>query len=119
MTATPNAFKIYIRLLHDCDIALGPGKADLLEAIDREGSLSAAAKAMNISYRRVWAMVESMNAGFKEPLVATAHGGAKGGGASVTPFGHEVLNRYRSLQAEVNDLTLRHFEHIKPLMKTG
>lgn len=117
MTATPNAFKIYIRLLHDCDIALGPGKADLLEAIDREGSLSAAAKAMGISYRRVWAMVESMNNGFKEPLVTTAHGGAKGGGATVAPFGHEVLKRYRSLQTEVNDLTLRHFEHIKPLMK--
>ncbi|MFT4089809.1 MAG: LysR family transcriptional regulator [Asticcacaulis sp.] len=117
MTAMPNAFKIYIRLLHDCDIALGPGKADLLETIDREGSLSAAAKTMDISYRRVWAMVESMNNGFKEPLVATAHGGAKGGGATVTPLGHEVLKRYRSLQSEVNDLTLRHFEHIKPLMK--
>ncbi|MEM9963869.1 MAG: LysR family transcriptional regulator [Asticcacaulis sp.] len=117
MTATPNAFKIYIRLLHDCDIALGPGKADLLEAIEQHGSLSAAAKAMDISYRRVWAMVEAMNNGFREPLVATAHGGAKGGGASVTPLGHEVLRLYRTLQTEANDLTLRHFEHIKPLMK--
>jgi len=112
-----NLIKIHLRLLHDDDIALGPGKADLLEAIAREGSLSAAAKALNISYRRVWSMVESMNNGFRTPLVSTAHGGTKGGGATVTELGQTVLAQYRSLQSDVQALALSHFTRLEPLMK--
>lgn len=82
--------------------AIGPGKADLLAAIDRNGSISAAARAMGMSYKRAWDLVDTMNKSFREPLVATATGGNQGGGAQVTEFGHEVLYRYRDIEAKAN-----------------
>jgi molybdate transport system regulatory protein len=83
------------------EIAMGPGKADLLEAVARTGSISAAGREMGLSYRRAWLLVDAMNRCFAEPLVTTAHGGAGGGGAKVTEAGQEVLAAYRKLQAEI------------------
>ena len=82
--------------------AIGPGKADLLEAIDRSGSISAAARAMGMSYKRAWDLVDTMNKSFREPLVATATGGSHGGGAQITEFGYEVLRRYRDIEVKAN-----------------
>jgi molybdate transport system regulatory protein len=87
--------KVSVRLLHGEEIALGPGKADLLEAIDRTGSISAAGKSMDMSYRRAWVLVDVMNRSFKAPLVETAKGGSHGGGAWLSPLGREILARYR------------------------
>jgi molybdate transport system regulatory protein len=84
------------------EIAMGPGKADLLEAIRREGSISAAGRAMSMSYRRAWLLVDAMNRCWREPLVETSPGSAHGGGARVTPFGENVLAQYRALQARVD-----------------
>lgn len=81
--------------------AIGPGKADLLAAIAATGSISAAGRSLGLSYRRTWVMVDTMNRSWREPLVATAHGGARGGGATLTPFGRSVLDRYRALQASI------------------
>lgn len=89
--------KLSLRLLHGEEIALGPGKAELLEAIAREGSISAAGKSMGMSYRRAWVLVDVMNRCFKSPLVETAKGGSHGGGAWLTPLGEEVLARYRAM----------------------
>ncbi len=83
--------------------AFGPGKADLLERIAEEGSISSAAKAMSMSYSRAWRLVDTMNASFKKPLVDLATGGRHGGGASVTDFGREVLSMYRALQKKLAD----------------
>ena len=80
------------------EIAIGPGKADLLDAIERTGSISAAGRALGMSYRRTWMLVDTMNRCWKEPLVTTMLGGAKGGGAKVTPYGHEILAQYRDLE---------------------
>ncbi len=80
--------------------ALGPGKVDLLEAISSTGSISAAARAMGMSYRRAWQLVDSMNKGFKEDLVRTATGGRGGGGAEVTARGFDVLARFRDMEAK-------------------
>jgi molybdate transport system regulatory protein len=79
--------------------AMGPGKADLLEAIQECGSISAAGRKLDMSYRRAWLLVDEMNACFKGPLVATRLGGTKGGGAEVTELGLEALKRYRALQS--------------------
>lgn len=79
--------------------AMGPGKADLLEAIGETGSISAAGRKLDMSYRRAWLLVDEMNACFRGPLVATRLGGAKGGGAEVTDLGREALTRYRALQS--------------------
>lgn len=77
---------------------MGPGKADLLEAIDRAGSISGAAREMGMSYKRAWDLVDTMNRCFKQPLVATATGGSHGGGAQVTDFGRDILHRYRAIE---------------------
>jgi molybdate transport system regulatory protein len=90
---------IRIRLYCGDEIAMGPGKADLLDAIAAHGSISAAGRALDMSYRRAWLLVDAMNRCWNEPLVATSPGMAHGGGARVTPLGEEVLSRYRALQA--------------------
>lgn len=93
---------IKIRIPYGTLSAIGPGKADLLEAIDRRGSISAAAKDMGMSYKRAWDLVDTMNHAFREPLVITATGGSHGGGAQITAFGFDVLRRYRDMQAKAS-----------------
>src|SRR5262245_7923146 len=77
---------------------LGPGKIELLERIDEHGSISAAGRAMQMSYRRAWLLVESINASFREPAVVTQQGGSLGGGAVLTELGREVVRRYREIE---------------------
>jgi len=93
--------KLKLQLYCGGEIAMGPGKADLLEAIGREGSISAAGRALGMSYRRAWMLVDTMNRCFREPLVETHPGGGKSAGASVTPAGSAALAAYRSLSAQV------------------
>jgi molybdate transport system regulatory protein len=88
--------KLKAQILVDGEIALGPGKADLLEAIDANGSISAAGRALGLSYRRAWLMVDSMNRLFAEPLVQTSRGGP--GGAALTAEGRAVLAVFRELE---------------------
>jgi molybdate transport system regulatory protein len=89
-----------IRLHCGADIAIGPGKADLLEAIQQTGSISAAARSLGMSYRRAWLLVETMNRCFTSPLVTTLAGGRHGGGTQLTEMGVQVLQRYRELCAQ-------------------
>lgn len=95
---------VRVRVLADSSVAIGPGKADLLDAIAETGSISAAARAMGMSYRRAWLLVDTMNSCFRSPLVATAKGGAEGGGASLTPTGRKVLEEYRGLAESVRTI---------------
>lgn len=88
-----------LRIYFDADTMLGPGKADLLEGIQDTGSIAAAGRRMGMSYKRAWTLVDTLNRYFREPLVISAAGGKSGGGASLTPFGVEVLARYRNMQA--------------------
>jgi molybdate transport system regulatory protein len=83
--------------LGDC-YAMGPGKADLLDAIHATGSISAAGRKLGMSYRRAWLLVDEMNRCFLTPVVEARLGGTGGGGARVTELGHEALRRYRELQ---------------------
>ncbi len=87
--------RLSLRLLHGGDIAIGPGKADLLDAIAATGSISAAGRVMGLSYRRAWLLVDTMNRAFAAPLVTTAKGGSHGGGAVLTPDGDAVRVAYR------------------------
>lgn len=89
-----------LRILLGAEIAIGPGKADLLDALIRTGSISAAARAMDMSYRRAWLLVDTMNRSFRGPLVEASKGGSGGGGAQVTPLGLDVLARYRAMEAK-------------------
>ena len=98
----PKKLQPKIRILIGAVVAIGPGKADLLEAIGRTGSISAAGREMEMSYRRAWLLVEAINSSFVKPVVTTATGGTRGGGAMLTPFGMEVLQRYRSMEAKAS-----------------
>lgn len=87
------------------EIAMGPGKASLLEAIEAHRSISGAARALGMSYRRAWLLVDVMNRCWQSPLVTTSMGGARGGGANVTVFGQEVLAHYRALETQLEAAT--------------
>ena len=92
--------KTRIRVLFGSAYAIGPGKADLLQAIEQSGSISAAARSMGMSYRRAWLLVDTMNQCFREPVVDTATGGKGGGGAQITAFGRAVLRCYRAMESD-------------------
>ena len=89
-----------IRILFGAASSLGPGKIALLESISRVGSISGAAREMGMSYRRAWLLVEAMNTAFTQAVVVAVTGGARGGGAAVTPFGLDLLERYRRIEAK-------------------
>lgn len=86
---------------------MGPGKAELLEAINSFGSISQAAKSMGMSYRRAWELVCVMNQCFKSPLVITAHGGTHGGGAALSELGEVVLQSYRIMEKKMEQAAAR------------
>src|SRR3712207_5816913 len=94
-------FKLKLQLVCGEDFAIGPGKADLLEAIDREGSISAAGRALGMSYRRAWVLVDQMNRCFTDRLVETLAGGGHERGARLTDCGRTVLAAYRELEGEM------------------
>jgi molybdate transport system regulatory protein len=106
-----------LRLLHEDDVAIGPGKADLLEAIAQEGSISGAARSMNMSYRRAWLLVDVMNRCFSEPLVHSAAGGSHGGGAQLTGTGIAVLAQFRKMEAAASKASKAHMAALAKLMK--
>jgi len=87
-----------IRIVFGAQAMLGPGKAELLELIGETGSISASGRRMGMSYKRAWMLVETLNAMFSEPLVASSRGGPGGGGAVLTPAGQKVLQLYRELE---------------------
>lgn len=93
--------KTQIRLFKGEEIAMGPGKAELLAAIAETGSIAAAGRKMDMSYRRAWLLVETMNHCFREPLVISAKGGKHGGGAHLSELGQQVLALYQQMQADI------------------
>lgn len=91
-----------LRVLGKGAPAIGPGKAELIERIGATGSISAAARAMGMSYRRAWQLVEALNRDFREPVVTTVVGGTRGGGAQVTPFGRRVVTAFRAMEGKAS-----------------
>lgn len=95
----PDHGKLVLRVDFGGRGAIGPGKIRLLEEIDRTGSISAAGRQLEMSYRRSWLLVDDLNRCFREPLVASQRGGSRGGGAGLTDFGREVIRRFRAVEA--------------------
>jgi molybdate transport system regulatory protein len=87
--------------------SIGPGKIRLLELLEEHGSISAAARAMRISYRQAWMLLKDLNESLGEPLFETATGGRKGGGARLTPLGRKVVERYRVLAGAIEAVARR------------
>lgn len=99
--------RVRIRLDIAPACAVGPGKIALLEAVGKAGSLSVAARELGMSYRRAWMLLDDLNTAFEEPMATTAVGGMRGGGATVTARGHELIREFRALERAVTRLAAR------------
>jgi molybdate transport system regulatory protein len=100
-----DAVRLTVRVDFGTDRALGPGKIRLLEAIRDTGSISQAGRLLDMSYRRAWLLVDDLNRCFRESVVTTQPGGAQGGGAALTPFGLELIEKYRSIESQATAAT--------------
>ena len=92
--------RLRMRVTVDDTIAIGPGKIALLEALHETRSITAAAKALGMSYRRAWTLIDELNRSLKEPAVVSAAGGAQGGGSELSATGRQLLDLYRAIEAE-------------------
>ena len=99
------------------EIALGPGKVDLLEAIEREGSISAAARDLGLSYKRAWDLVDMMNGCFKKTLVTSSAGGPGGGGAYLTKTGTQIISLYRAMEKKAATTISPEWKKISQVIK--
>ena len=110
--------EIKLRVYAGDVIAMGPGKADLLEAISVTGSISGAGRALGMSYRRCWELVSIMNAQFVEPLVVSMKGGSNGGGAELSAMGIDVLKRYRTMQRRAKKSIASDVARMRSMLRT-
>lgn len=106
-----------IRIDFDDEGRLGPGKVALLESIAREGSISAAGRSMNMSYKRAWELVADINRSFSEPLVAAQTGGKTGGGAVLTARGEELVRHYRAIERKALSATASHLKALQAISR--
>jgi len=109
--------RLRLRIYQEHEIAFGPGKADLLEEIQKTGSISQAAKQLNMSYRRAWLLVDTMNRCFSEPLVTTQTGGNHGGGAQVSAMGLNVLRLFREMEHTAVAAVMPQYGQLTALMQ--
>ena len=107
---------VRLRIVLEPDIAVGPGKADLLEGIRDTGSIAAAGRKMRMSYKRAWTLVESMNNCFNEPLVQANRGGNARGGARLTRTGERVLTTYRRMELESQEAIAKDMALLRRLL---
>ncbi len=96
---------------------IGPGKIALLKAIDETGSISAAGRALDMSYRRAWKLIEELNAAFREPVVDAQTGGRSGGGAKLTGLGRSVVAHYTAIEQKSHRATTRHLSALQATMR--
>jgi molybdate transport system regulatory protein len=106
--AAPTSPAVRFRVDFDDRCSVGVGKIRLLEAVERTGSLSQAARDVGMSYRRAWLLIDSMNAEFDTPVISATVGGSGGGGAKLTSFGGELIAAYRKLETRLARLTAQH-----------
>jgi len=116
-TSESASLRVRLRVAVDGGIALGPGRADLLEQIADTGSIVEAARNLEMSYMRAWTLVRDTNGWFREPLVVAERGGRRGGGAVLTETGRRVLGLYRAMEREALDATRSDWLALRRLLK--
>lgn len=110
----PHSIKPRIRIVDgEGTIVMGPGKADLLDAVARSGSIRAAAEELGMSYMRAWTLIRTMNAAFRSPLVEKERGGSAQGGAHLTPRGQKVLELYRKMEKKAERAIAADWERLR------
>lgn len=106
-----------LRVVCGEDIAMGPGKVDLLALVAETGSIREAAERMHMSYMRAWTLIRTMNGCFNQPLVEAVRGGKAGGGAQLTETGRKALALYRQMEAACLSATKPRWQSLKALLK--
>lgn len=106
-----------LRIVLEPDIAIGPGKADILEGVKETGSIAAAGRRMGMSYKRAWLLVETMNRCFRAPLVETSRGGRAHGGARLTSTGELVLACYGRMEARMEKAIAKDMARLRAVMR--
>ena len=116
MKAGNHSVGVRLRLVLTPGVAIGPGKADLLQGIRETGSIAAAGRRMAMSYKRAWLLVDAMNGHFAEPLVSASRGGSRHGGARLTPTGDAVLDAYRRMESLTDRAVAKELARLSPLL---
>lgn len=106
-----------VRIDLDTGDRIGPGKIALLKAVDETGSISAAGRALGMSYRRAWRLIEDLNGSFNKPLVTAQTGGKSGGGAELTPLGKSVIAHYTAIESKSHKAAMRHLSALQATMR--
>ena len=99
-TKTRPEVRFRMRIRKGDTVALGPGKVELLEAVREHGSISAAARSLDMSYRRAWLLIDELNQSLKSPATVSEQGGQSGGGCVLTPVGENIVRLYRGIEAQ-------------------
>jgi len=107
--------RLSIRIDFDDEGRLGPGKVALLESIAQEGSISAAGRALKMSYKRAWELVADINRSFDQPLVTAQTGGPSGGGATLTERGRDLIRHYRAIERKALSATVTHLRALRAI----
>jgi molybdate transport system regulatory protein len=105
------------RLYLSDSIKIGPGKIDLLLKVDETHSISAAARALGMTYKRAWLLIDSLNQGLRRPVIQTATGGKGGGGTTLTPLGKQIVGRYVALEERMNSIAMADLEALLRLIE--
>jgi molybdate transport system regulatory protein len=116
-SATKNEVRPRLRIVSGRDIALGPGKVELLELLGRTGSIMEAARQMGMSYMRAWTLIRTMNQCFKEPVIQAVRGGREGGGARLTETGRKALALYHDMDARCLRAAKMDWKKLKALLR--
>jgi molybdate transport system regulatory protein len=98
-------------------VAIGPGKIELLEAVQKHGSISAAARSLGMSYRRAWLLIDELNSTLKRPATVSEAGGAAGGGCVLTPVGEKIIHLYRDIEVQASKTCAPQITALTRLMK--
>ncbi len=115
----PERAGLHLRVVLEQGVAVGPGRADLLEGIQELGSIAAAGRAMGMSYRRAWLLVEDTRAAFGAPIVVARPGGVAGGHAELTELGAAVVALYRSIEIKAANAVSSELTALQQLRRTG
>ncbi len=117
LSASPLDAKTRFRVQVKHAVAIGPGKADVLQAIAETGSIAEAGRRLGMSYQRVWSLVRAMNGDFVGPLVLTQRGGSAGGGAGLTPLGTQALAIYRTIERDAERAVAKRLPQLLALIR--
>jgi molybdate transport system regulatory protein len=112
-----SSMRLTVRVDFGAAGSLGPGKIRLLVMIGKYGSISRAGRSLGMSYRRAWLLVDDLNRCFREPVVTTKPGGVRGGGAMLTPFGLDLIRKYRSIESRAASAAKRQLRDLEVALR--